>query len=521
MNNGPEKKELTDLLKTEEGRERLSSYEGQALIPVCQLLKKPSNDEEAQTAASYLAKLAKRQESRDAINRFFADRSALYGALGSELPKLRKNAARLLGALSFEKDAAALASALLSEQTRFVRPSIILALGSAGGEEAKKALQSHNIPPVSDETEAKHFAEESDALKTALSRLTPRDRHRFLGLRYETETELRSALCLAVPLSNELKEQGFRPERVSGDRVSVKTNDYPGLFKARSFSEALLPLARGIPLRAEAIASVKSRMIELLKYSHEGVPPYAYRIELKAEADRGTLARGLARILDGPELVNAPSEYEAELRIEASGPICDVYLKLFTFLDNRFIYRLQSLPASIKPSVAAGVLRYALPFLKKDARVLDPCCGSGTMLIERAMISPCKELIGLDIFGKAADISRENAGAAKIKAKFIKTDCLNFKPGGQFDEVISNLPFGNRVGTHKENTELYEGLARKLTEWLAPDGIAVLYTMEYELLKRLINKTKGLALENEAHTEAGGLLPGIFIIGGIEFIKTA
>jgi 2-polyprenyl-3-methyl-5-hydroxy-6-metoxy-1,4-benzoquinol methylase len=475
-------------------------------------LKSPASEEEALMAASYLAKLAKRPESRDFINRFFADRSALYGALGSELPKLRKNAARLLGALCFEKDAAKLAFALQKEQTRFVRPSLILALGSAGGPDALKALQSYNVPPASDETEAKHFSEESDALKAALIKLTPKASHGFTGLPYETEAELRSAGGLAGPLSLELKQLGFIPFKVLNDRVSVKTKDYPRLFKARSFSEALLPLARGIPFRAEAIASVKDRMAGLLKDAHEGMPPFTYRIEVRAEADRGMLARGVARILDGPELVNAPSGYEAELRIEAAGPVCDVYLKLFTYEDTRFTYRLQSLPASIKPSVAAGVIRYALPFLKAGARVLDPCCGSGTMLIERGILSPCKDLIGLDIFGKAVEISRENAGAAKINAKFIRTDCLDFKADKPFDEVISNLPFGNRVGTHKENTELYEGLVRRLTEWLIPGGTAVLYTMEYQLLKRLVIKTKGLALENEARAEAGGLLPGIFII---------
>lgn len=511
MSNVYKNQELVELLQTVKGRERLESG-GQALPEVCALLNKPESDDAAALAASYLAKLAKSPANRDAINQYFADRSALYAALHADLPKLRKNAARLLGALCYQKDALELISALQKEDTRFVRPSLLLALGSVGGPEAKKALESHNVLPAADETEEKHFQEESAALKTALAKLAPKIRHRFNGLPYETEIELRPPSGLALPLSHELAELHFHPFGILKDRAAVKTKDFPGLFKARSFSEALFPLARGIPLRAKAIASVKDRMTGLLTGAHEGAPPYAYRIEIRAETDRGALARAIAQELDGPELINAPSGYEAELRVEAAGSVCNVYLKLYTYKDTRFLYRKNSLPASIKPASAAGVLRYALPFLKRGARVLDPCCGSGTMLIERSMLSPCSELLGLDIFGRAADISRENARLARVNAQFIRTDCLDFIAKKPFDEVISNLPFGNRVGTHKENTELYLGLMKKLTEWLAPGGVAVLYTMEYELLKRLVKKTKGLAFENETRTEAGGLLPGIFVI---------
>lgn len=59
-------------------------------------------------------------------------------ALLSGDAKLRKNAARLAGALKDPLDAAPLAEALLRERRRLVRPSVILALGAIGTREAKR-----------------------------------------------------------------------------------------------------------------------------------------------------------------------------------------------------------------------------------------------------------------------------------------------------------------------------------------------------------------------------------------------
>ena len=123
-----------------------------------------------------------------------------------------------------------------------------------------------------------------------------------------------------------------------------------------------------------------------------------------------SLAKAVAAKLDGSMLVNAPGDYEAELRIELRpNGSADVFLKLYTIPDSRFAYRVGALPASIHPATAAAVLRYARAYLKEGARVLDPCCGSGTLLIERGKLTETAALTGVDIAHKAIGIARENA----------------------------------------------------------------------------------------------------------------
>ena len=95
----------------------------------------------------------------------------------------------------------------------------------------------------------------------------------------------------------------------------------------------------------------------------------------------------------------------------------------------------------------------------------------------------------------------------------VHKDCTAFVPRAPYDLILSNLPFGNRVGTHQDNERLYAQLCAMLPEWLASGGVAVLYTMEYTLLHRCLSKQKSLRRIGETRTAAGGLLPWVVVVG--------
>ena len=165
------------------------------------------------------------------------------------------------------------------------------------------------------------------------------------------------------------------------------------------------------------------------------------------------------------------------------------------------------------PYVAAAVLRFARDHLTVNARVIDPCCGSGTFLIERGKLSPCASLTGVDIAHHAIDVARRNTALSGVNAKYTVNDILRFECHRPYDELISNLPFGNRVGNHSSCEKLYKGLLLKLPQLVKKGGVAILYTMEFTLLKRLIREQGDkLTLLSQQRTEAGGLDPMIFIL---------
>jgi len=109
--------------------------------------------------------------------------------------------------------------------------------------------------------------------------------------------------------------------------------------------------------------------------------------------------------------------------------------------------------------------------------------------------------------------ARENCAAAKSRAKILHKDCRDFEAREPVGLVLSNLPFGMRVGTHESNEELYRAIAANLPAWLSPDGAALLYTMEYRLLTKCIREQKNLRILDTARTEAGGLMPWIVVCG--------
>lgn len=99
----------------------------------------------------------------------------------------------------------------------------------------------------------------------------------------------------------------------------------------------------------------------------------------------------------GRKLVNTTSGYELVIRLVAGkdGKFVPL-LKLSTIPDWRFSYRKEVLPTSIAPVNAATDHELSEPYLNENARVLDPFCGTGTMLIDVpdcSRVIPCMALI--------------------------------------------------------------------------------------------------------------------------------
>ena len=71
-------------------------------------------------------------------------------------------------------------------------------------------------------------------------------------------------------------------------------------------------------------------------------------------------------------------------------------------------------------------------------RIIDPCCGSGTILIEAASIGI--KAVGCDINPKLATVSIENLRYFHLSSLVLIADARNIK--GDFDAVVTDLPYG-------------------------------------------------------------------------------
>lgn len=108
--------------------------------------------------------------------------------------------------------------------------------------------------------------------------------------------------------------------------------------------------------------------------------------------------------------------------------------------------------------------------------MLDPCCGTGSILVEGA-------LAGLDVFGsdiseRAVDGSRRNLADAGLDADVRRLDAREVERWGRpFDAVVSDLPYGRTASVHGAPlAKLYDDILGGLRRVLPPGRRAVLMT---------------------------------------------
>jgi len=141
---------------------------------------------------------------------------------------------------------------------------------------------------------------------------------------------------------------------------------------------------------------------------------------------------------------------------------------------------------SLPPTVAAALAFSGQP--RDEDVILDPVCGSGTLLAEAAAYAPGSQLLGVDIDAEGVAVARSNL-AQLAKLKLYKGDSRQLKAIAGFDAcdislALANFPFGVQFGDKKTNAELYRQILESTLAQAAPGRFrAVLFTSDVESLR--------------------------------------
>ncbi len=231
-----------------------------------------------------------------------------------------------------------------------------------------------------------------------------------------------------------------------------------------------------MPAKAEIIVNAKSYRSKL--YSLRDIQS----ISKKAIVNRYYRKKGI-KYLDETGIA-----YHYMVRIEKD----HAYLLLDTSGEplHKRGYRQQHNQAPLRENLAAGLLLLSRYFGKGD--FLDPLCGSGTLAIEAAMIASdrapglerrfaCEDwglldrqvprelreklkekikdqefkVLAYDRDPRAISMARRNAKAAKVKLELAVQDLEDLKDLSQGGTLVTNMPYGERMGT-REEIELLE-----------------------------------------------------------------
>jgi tRNA (guanine6-N2)-methyltransferase len=138
--------------------------------------------------------------------------------------------------------------------------------------------------------------------------------------------------------------------------------------------------------------------------------------------------------------------------------------------------------------------------IRPGARIADPFCGSGTLLLEALdMYDQKLSCLGMDVSKRSVEGSRKNAAAERCGThvcQFVCADARSLRrhlADDSVDAIITNLPWGVMTG-HKNVSDLqtmYEIFLRNSWYVLKPKARIVMFVLRGLQLTRIIRKLSG------------------------------
>ncbi|MBM3213428.1 methyltransferase [Candidatus Poribacteria bacterium] len=172
-------------------------------------------------------------------------------------------------------------------------------------------------------------------------------------------------------------------------------------------------------------------------------------------------------------------------------------------------YKSAHVEASLRPVVARCMVHLSEP--SPDDVFLDPMCGAGTILIERGDDARYRLLIGGDHAASAVAATRANVGPRFQPIGLHQWDAGALPLGsGSVSALVTNLPFGIKVGSEESNAALYPAFLREAARVLAPEGRMILLTSRSRLLERALEGTSVWKLRRRWQIELLGRRAAIY-----------
>lgn len=162
-------------------------------------------------------------------------------------------------------------------------------------------------------------------------------------------------------------------------------------------------------------------------------------------------------------------------RLTLDGDHATLLLRLARRPAHRRAYKNATIAGTLHPPVAAAMAQAAE--LRPGQRVLDPCCGAGTLLIEAHHTVPGTTLLGFDLDPAARRAARQNAGPLPVAVEHGDAGALPVADRS-IDRVLCNPPWGAQVDAAGRLAGHPERWWRELDRVLTDEGRAIVLLPE-------------------------------------------
>lgn len=357
--------------------------------------------------------------------------------------------------------------------------------------------------------------------------------------------------------AEELEELGASVETWRAGRVYFKapfTFFYPANYLTRCIHRVVILLRRAKVHNLEEIYET-ARSLDLNSVH----PEQAFAVRPKRSGVHPFTSQDIGRVV-GQAIIDAHlAAYGHRLRVNLSDPDVAISAELIdedlllgidttgdTALSKRG-YRVYQHPAPLNPAVASGLVR--LSDWNPSRSLLDPMCGSGTILIEAALAGrrlPPGRWRGTFAFERLAFFERRVWEEVKEEAhvgeerrrlrlfgierglKHVEGAVANAERAGVADVmhishgdatkdplppcelVITNPPYGVRVGKRRRMGQLYGGLLDNLRRWMPEGAKGLAITGEHQAFAEAL-AARDLPLLHQREIVLGDLPTRLFI----------
>lgn len=177
-------------------------------------------------------------------------------------------------------------------------------------------------------------------------------------------------------------------------------------------------------------------------------------------------------------------------------------------------WRVCNYEGALNATVAQAMALLTQP--KPSDVILNLLCGSGSLLIERGLWGEAAQMMGCDINQLARDCAEQNIKAAAF-AKALQVMDWDARqlplPDQSVDVLLADLPFGNLLGSHRDNLNLYPAVLREAARVAKPNARFVLITHEIKLIEAVLTDLSGLwQVKDSLKVTLRGLHPRIYIL---------
>jgi tRNA G10 N-methylase Trm11 len=221
-------------------------------------------------------------------------------------------------------------------------------------------------------------------------------------------------------------------------------------------------LSRGLELLAHAddVETAAERLAEL-HIDADGFAVEVIRVPRGLAISRREIAHGLGWVIGGRPNLAAPTHRFLAVATEA-GIWFGRDLGTPEPAWQRFVNKPHDFSSALPAQMARAVCNLVV---RPGDRVVDPCCGTGSLLIHAASMGA--DVVGFDVNPKMVGAANKNLRHFGFEPSVERADATEL--GGGYDVALANLPYGNMSATTAAKTE---AMVQAVTR-LAPRGVLI------------------------------------------------